>query len=67
MFLKQKDGMIVRKSISVKIGAGVAIVVVALFLSHWFVRGTFAEELGLSQSTIEQAFPTATRCSNSSI
>ena len=54
--------MIVRKSISVKIGAGAAIVVVALFLSHWFVRGTFAEELGLSQSTIEQAFPTSSKC-----
>jgi len=54
--------MIVRKSISVKIGVGAAIVVVGLFLSYWFDRSTFAQEIGLSQSTIEQAFPTSSKC-----
>ena len=52
----------VRKSSRVKIGIGVAIAVVALCLAPWFDHGTFAEELGLSQSTIEQAFPTSSKC-----
>jgi len=52
----------VQDSIPVKIGIGAAIVVVALFFSHWLDSGTFAEELGMSQSTIEQAFPTSSKC-----
>jgi len=54
--------MVMRDSIPVKIGIGAAIVVVALFFSHWLDSGTFAEELGMSQSTIEQAFPTSSKC-----
>jgi hypothetical protein len=60
--LKQKDGMMVRKSIPVKIGIGAAIVVVALFLAHLLDRGTFAQETAMSQSTIEQAFPSSSKC-----
>jgi hypothetical protein len=45
-----------------KIGIGAAIVVVALIFAHWFDRGIFAEEIALSQSTIEQAFPTSSKC-----
>jgi hypothetical protein len=54
--------MMVRDSIGVKIGIGSAIVVVALFLSRWLDRGTFAQESAMSQSTIEQAFPTSSKC-----
>ena len=54
--------MVVRDSIRVKIGIGAAIVVVALFLSQWLDRGMFAQEAGMSQSTIEQAFPTSSKC-----
>ncbi len=54
--------MMVRDSISVKIGIGAAIVVVALCLAPWLDRGTFAEEVAMSQSTIEQAFPTSSKC-----
>ena len=54
--------MMVRGSIGVKIGIGAAIIVVVLCLAPWFDHGTFAEELGLSQSTIEQAFPTSSKC-----
>ena len=52
----------VRKSIPVKIGIGAAIVVVALFLAHLLDRGTFAQETAMSQSTIEQAFPSSSKC-----
>jgi len=52
----------VRDSIGVKVRIGLAIVVAAICLSPWLDRGTFAEELGLSQSTIEQAFPTSSKC-----
>jgi hypothetical protein len=45
-----------------KIGIGAVIAVVALFFSHWLDSGTFAEELGMSQSTIEQAFPSSSKC-----
>jgi hypothetical protein len=38
------------------------IAVVALCLAPWFDRGIFAEEVALSQSTIEQAFPTSSKC-----
>ena len=51
----------VQDSTILKIGIGSAIGVV-MFLAPWFDRGTFAEELGLSQSTIEQAFPTSSKC-----
>ena len=54
--------MMVRNSSRVKIGIGVVIAVVALCLAPWFDRGTFAEEVALSQSTIEQAFPTSSKC-----
>ena len=49
--------MMVRNSIRVKIGIGAVIVAGALFLAHWLDRGTFAQEVAMSQSTIEQAFP----------
>lgn len=54
----------VRGLIGVKIGIceAILIVVVALCLAPWFDRGTFAEEVALSQSTIEQAFPTSNKC-----
>jgi len=52
----------VRGLTSVKIGIGSAIVVIALFLAPWLDRGTFAQEAALSQSTIEQAFPTSSKC-----
>ncbi|MCX5728932.1 MAG: multiheme c-type cytochrome [Nitrospirae bacterium] len=54
--------MMVRDSIGVKMGIGSAIVMVALLLGHWFDSGTFAQETALSQSTIEQAFPTSSKC-----
>jgi hypothetical protein len=60
--LKQKDEMMVRGSIGVKIGIGAAIVVVALYLAPWLDLGTFAAEVALSQSTIEQAFPASSKC-----
>ena len=52
----------VRKSIGVKVGIGASVAVVALFLAHWLDRGTFAQETALSQSTIEQAFPSSSKC-----
>ena len=51
----------VQDSTILKIGIGAAIGVV-MFLVPWFDRGTFAEDIGLSQSTIEQAFPTSSKC-----
>jgi hypothetical protein len=54
--------MMVRDSIGVKIGIGSAIVMVALLFAHWPDRGTFAQEPAMSQSTIEQAFPTSSKC-----
>jgi hypothetical protein len=53
---------VVRNSIPLKIGIGSMIVAGALLLAHWLDRGTFAEEVALSQSTIEQAFPTSSKC-----
>ena len=52
----------VRNSIRVKIGIGAAVAVVALFLAHWLDRGTFAQETAMWQSTIEQAFPSSSKC-----
>ncbi len=54
--------MMMRDSIRAKIGIGAAIVVVALLLVHWLASGTVAQEAALSQSTIEQAFPTSSKC-----
>lgn len=54
--------MMMRDSIRAKIGIGAAIVAVALLLGHWLASGTFAQEAALSQSTIEQAFPTSSKC-----
>ena len=54
--------MMMRDAIRAKIGIGAAIVVVALLLVHWLASGTFAQEAALSQSTIEQAFPTSSKC-----
>ncbi len=54
--------MMVRQSIGVRIGFGAVVVVAALFLSHWFDSGTFAQEAVKSQSTIEKAFPSASKC-----
>ena len=51
-----------RNSIPRKFGIGTAIVVAALFLPLWLDRGIFAEEVALSQSTIEQAFPASSKC-----
>lgn len=54
--------MMVRNSSRVKIGIGVAIAVAVLLLAPWFGRGILAQEVGLSQSTIEQVFPTSSKC-----
>ncbi len=54
--------MMVRNSIILKIGICMAIVVVVFFLSPWLDHGTLAQEAALSQSTIEQAFPTSSKC-----
>ena len=54
--------MIVRDSIGAKIGICTAIVAVALCLAPWFDCGIFAQEVAMSQSTIEQAFPTSSKC-----
>ncbi len=54
--------MIVRNSIRVKIGIGTVVVVGVLLLAPWLARGTFAEELAMSQSTIEQVFPSSSKC-----
>lgn len=54
--------MMVQNSIRVKIGIGAVIAVVALLLSHWLDRSTFAQEAAMSQSTIEQAFPSSSKC-----
>jgi hypothetical protein len=54
--------MMERNSISVKIGIAAAIVGVAFFLIPWLDHGILAQEIGLSQSTIEQAFPTSSKC-----
>ena len=51
-----------RNSSCVGTGIGVVIAVVALFLAPWLDRGVFGEEVALSQSTIEQAFPTSSKC-----
>jgi len=53
--------MMVQDSTILKIGIGAAIAV-TMFLSPWLDRSPFAEEIGLSQSTIEQAFPTSSKC-----
>jgi Cytochrome c554 and c-prime len=52
----------VRNLIPMKIGIGAVIAVVALGLAPWFDRGSVAQEAALSQSTIEQAFPTSSKC-----
>ena len=52
----------VRDSILVKIGIVAALVVGALLITLWLDRGTFAAEVALSQSTIEQAFPASSKC-----
>ena len=54
--------MMERNSSRVKIGIGATIIVVALCLALWSDRGAFAEEVALSQSTIEQAFPASSKC-----
>lgn len=62
VLLKQKNRMMVRNSSLTKIGIGTVIVVGALLFAHWLDRSTFAEELAMSQSTIEQAFPSSSKC-----
>jgi len=52
----------VRNLILVKIGIGAAIVAMALLSAPWLDRSPAALEVGLSQSTIEQAFPTSSKC-----
>jgi hypothetical protein len=54
--------MVVRNSSCAKVGIGAVIAVVALCLAPWFDRGSVAQEAALSQSTIEQAFPTSSKC-----
>ncbi|HSQ50369.1 MAG TPA: multiheme c-type cytochrome [Nitrospiraceae bacterium] len=54
--------MMVRNSSRVKIGIGVVIAVGVLLLAPWFDRGILAQEVGLSQSAIEQVFPTSSKC-----
>jgi hypothetical protein len=54
--------MMVQNSIGVKIGIGASVAVIALFLAHWLDRGTFAQETAMWQSTIEQAFPSSSKC-----
>lgn len=60
--LKLKDGMIVRDSIPGKIAIAAAIVMVVVCLIPWLDCGVFAQEPAMSQSTIEQAFPTSSKC-----
>jgi len=52
----------VRNSIPVRIGIGSVIVLGALLLASWPDPGVFAEELAMSQSTIEQVFPSSSKC-----
>lgn len=52
----------VRNLILVKIGIGAAIAATALLSAPWLDRSPAAQEVGLSQSTIEQAFPTSSKC-----
>jgi len=54
--------MMVRNSSLAKIGIGTVIVVGVLLLAPWLDRGMFAEELAMSQSTIEQVFPSSSKC-----
>lgn len=54
--------MILRDSVPLKIGIGSVIAACALILAHHLDRGTFAEELAMSQSTIEQVFPSSSKC-----
>lgn len=54
--------MMVRNLILVKIGIGAAIAAMALLSAPWLDRSPTAQEVGLSQSTIEQAFPTSSKC-----
>jgi Cytochrome c554 and c-prime len=54
--------MMVRGSIRVKVGIGAAIAAIALLFTPWLDRSPVAQEIGLSQSTIEQAFPTSSKC-----
>jgi hypothetical protein len=54
--------MMEQNSIPMKIGMVAAIVAVALFLASWLDRDILAQEVGLSQSAIEQAFPTSSKC-----
>jgi hypothetical protein len=54
--------MMVRNSSCVKVGIGAAIAIVAVFLSPLLDRGILAQEVGLSQSAIEQVFPTSSKC-----
>ncbi|HSF68376.1 MAG TPA: multiheme c-type cytochrome [Nitrospiraceae bacterium] len=52
----------VRDSIPGKIAIAAVVAVVALLLAHWPNRGAFAEELGMSQITIEKTFPNSSKC-----
>jgi hypothetical protein len=52
----------VRNSSCAKVGIGLALAVAALLLGPWLDHGAVAQETVLSQSTIEQAFPTSSKC-----
>ena len=54
--------MMERNSSRVRIGIGVVLAVGALLLAPWFDRGILAQEVGLSQSAIEQIFPASSKC-----
>lgn len=54
--------MIVKGSIPLRIGISLVIVAGALHFTPWFDHGILAQEVGLSQSAIEQVFPTSSKC-----
>ena len=54
--------MVKQSLIPVQTGVTVAVVVMALFLSPWFCSSTFAQEMTKSQNTIENAFPSSSKC-----
>ena len=54
--------MVMRNSIPVQISIGLVAAVMALFLSPWFGSSTFAQEAAKSQSTLEKAFPSSSKC-----
>src|ERR1051326_5398376 len=55
--------MVMRNSISAKIGIGVVMMVVVVsFLSPWFGNSTLAQSPDKSQTAIEKTFPNSSKC-----